>query len=69
LSQKPIAPSLADAQAMTAAADAAEVFLAVHENFRLQAPMRKANDLIADGAIGEPTWARISFRIGYDICS
>ena len=67
--QKPIAPTLADARAMTAAAEAAGVFLAVHENFRFQTPMRKARELIAGGAIGEPTWARISFRTGYDIYS
>jgi hypothetical protein len=28
--------------------------------------MRKARELIAGGAIGEPTWGRISFRTGYD---
>jgi predicted dehydrogenase len=67
--QKPIAPRLADAQAMASAAEAAGVFLAVHENFRFQAPIRKARELIAEGAIGEPTWARISFRTGYDIYS
>ena len=67
--QKPIAPFLADAQAMTAAAQAAGVFLAVHENFRFQAPMRKAREMIGGGAIGKPTWARISFRTGYDIYS
>jgi predicted dehydrogenase len=67
--QKPIAPTLADARAMTAAAEAAGVFLAVHENFRFQTPMRKARELIAGGAIGEPTWARISFHTGYDIYS
>jgi D-apiose dehydrogenase len=67
--QKPIAPTLDDARAMTAAAEAAGVFLAVHENFRFQTPMRKARELIAGGAIGEPTWARISFRTGYDIYS
>jgi D-apiose dehydrogenase len=65
--QKPIAPYLADAKAMAAAADTAGVFLAVHENFRFQAPMRRARELIASGVIGEPTWARISFRTGYDI--
>lgn len=67
--QKPIAPALVDARAMVEAAEAAGVFLAVHENFRFQAPMRKARELIAGGAIGEPTWARISFRTGYDIYS
>jgi predicted dehydrogenase len=67
--QKPVAPTLADARAMAAAAEAAGIFLAVHENFRFQTPMRKARELIAGGAIGEPTWARISFRTGYDIYS
>jgi predicted dehydrogenase len=67
--QKPIAPTLADAVAMAKSAEAAGVFLAVHENFRFQAPMRKVRELIASGAIGETTWARISFRTGYDIYS
>ena len=52
---------------MTAAAEDAGVILAVHENFRFQAPMRKARQLIASGAIGEPPWARISFWTGYDV--
>jgi predicted dehydrogenase len=54
---------------MAATAEAAGIFLAVHENFRFQTPMRKARELIAGGAIGEPTWARISFRTGYNIYS
>ncbi len=67
--QKPIAPTLADAVAMAKSAEAAGVFLAVHENFQFQAPMRKVRELIASGAIGETTWSRISFRTGYDIYS
>jgi predicted dehydrogenase len=52
---------------MAKSARAAGVFLAVHENFRFQAPMRQVAELLRSGAIGEPSWARISFRTGYDI--
>lgn len=67
--QKPFAPVLADCVAMTDAARAAGVFLAVHENFRFQLPMRKAIAAIRSGVIGTPSWGRISFRTGYDIYS
>ena len=53
--------------AIVEAAKAAGVFLAVHENFRFQTPMRRVRTLIASGTIGEPSWARISFRTGYDV--
>lgn len=65
--QKPFGPDLAACKAMTEAAHAAGVFLAVHENFRFQLPMRRIADLLRDGVIGAPSWARISFRTGYDI--
>ena len=65
--QKPFGPDFAACKAMTEAARAAGVFLAVHENFRFQLPMRRIIDLLRDGAIGAPSWARISFRTGYDI--
>ncbi len=65
--QKPFGRDLADCVAMVEAAEAAGVFLAVHENFRFQTPMRKAIQVLRSGAIGEPSWARISFRTGYDI--
>jgi predicted dehydrogenase len=65
--QKPFAPTIADCVAMVDAASHAGVFLAVHENFRNQAPMLKAAETLASGAIGEPTWARITFRTGYDL--
>ncbi len=65
--QKPFAPTLADCQAMVQAADEAGVFLAVHENFRFELPMRKVMEILRSGAIGEPSWARISFRTGYDV--
>jgi predicted dehydrogenase len=65
--QKPFAPDLPTCVAMTEAASRAGVFLAVHENFRFQAPMRRVRQLLGSGAIGAPSWARISFRTGYDI--
>jgi len=65
--QKPFAPSWEDCLAIVAAAEAAGIFLAVHENFRFQAPMRQVRRVIDSGAIGEPSWARISFRTGFDV--
>lgn len=67
--QKPFGPDLASCESMVAAADAAGVFLAVHENFRFQWPLRRSLEAVRSGAIGEPTWARVSFRTGYDIYS
>ena len=65
--QKPFAPTWDDALAMTRAAERAGVFLAVHENFRYQAPMKRVRDVIRSGEIGQPNWARIAFRTGYDL--
>jgi predicted dehydrogenase len=65
--QKPFAPVLDECIAMTERAGRAGVFLAVHENFRFQKPIREAANVIRSGAIGTPSWARISFRTGYDI--
>ena len=65
--QKPFGPDIAACRAMADAARKAKVFLAVHENFRFQAPMRKITELLRQGVIGEPNWARVSFRTGYDI--
>ncbi len=65
--QKPMAPTMADCVAMVAAAEAADVALMVHENFRFQRPMLRARAVLDSGAIGEPVWARISFRSGFDV--
>lgn len=65
--QKPFALDLADGRAMVAAARAAGVPLLVHENFRWQTPMQALAGLVADGAVGTPNFARISFRHGFDI--
>lgn len=65
--QKPFGPDLAACAAMTKAAQTAGVFLAVHENFRFQTPIRRVLEVLKGGKIGDPSWARISFRTGYDI--
>ncbi len=65
--QKPFAASYADGRAMVDAAEAAGRPLIVHENFRWQNPLRLVRAEIAAGSIGDPTFARISFRHGYDI--
>ena len=65
--QKPFATTLADCVAVVEAARRAGVWLAVHENFRFQAPMRAVRAAISAGEIGQPTWARITFRTGFDV--
>jgi predicted dehydrogenase len=65
--QKPFATTLADATAIVDAAERAGTWLAVHENFRFQAPMRRVADTLAKGEIGAPTWARIAFRTHFDV--
>jgi predicted dehydrogenase len=67
--QKPFAPTWADCVAIVDAAEDAGVFLAVHENFRFQTPIRTVKEVVDAGAIGAPSWARIAFRTGYDIYS
>jgi predicted dehydrogenase len=47
--QKPFGPDLASCVAMAAVAKAKGVFLAVHENFRFQVPMRRVTDLLRSG--------------------
>lgn len=65
--QKPFAPTWEDATAIVEAAEKAGVWLAVHENFRFQTPMRQVRAVIDGGEIGQPNWARITFRTGYDV--
>jgi predicted dehydrogenase len=65
--QKPFGFNLGDCRAMTLAAKKAGVFLAVHENFRFQAPLRRITELLRKGVIGTPSWGRVSFRTDYDI--
>jgi predicted dehydrogenase len=65
--QKPLAPDWEQAVEIVRTAERAGRFLAVHENFRFQTPIQRVREVIASGAIGEPNWARIGFRTGYDV--
>lgn len=65
--QKPFAPTYADCAAMVKTCQEAGVTLMVHENFRFQVPLRRIREVLDSGAIGDPLWARLSFRTGYDV--
>jgi predicted dehydrogenase len=65
--QKPFAPTWDDCRAIVAAAERHSAWLAVHENFRFQAPMRRVKSVIQAGDIGAPSWARILFRTHFDV--
>ncbi len=65
--QKPFAETYADGKAMVDAAAAAGKPLVIHENFRWERPLMALKAELAAGAIGAPTFARLSFRHGYDV--
>ena len=65
--QKPLAPDWADAKGLVAAMAQARLPLMVHENFRFQAPLIGAADVLRSGAIGRPVWGRFSWRSGFDV--
>jgi predicted dehydrogenase len=50
--QKPLAPSLAEAERLVATAEGAGIILAVHENFRFMPWFRHAKGLIEAGRLG-----------------
>ncbi|HMO59536.1 MAG TPA: Gfo/Idh/MocA family oxidoreductase [Roseiflexaceae bacterium] len=65
--QKPMAPTLADAEAMAAACRAAGVPLLIHENFRWQTPLRAVRRILDSGVAGRPFRARIDFNSGFPV--
>lgn len=65
--QKPFAPSVSDARDMVIACLRDDVILMVHENFRWQRPMRALKEVVTRGDIGDPFFARISFRSAWDV--
>jgi len=65
--QKPLAPTLAAAEAMVLACRAAGVPLFVHENWRRQTPIRALKRVLESGAIGRVFRARIDFVSGFDV--
>jgi predicted dehydrogenase len=65
--QKPLAPTLAEAEAMVAACREAGVPLLVHENWRWQTAIRQLKRVLAEGTIGTPFRARIDFISGFPV--
>jgi predicted dehydrogenase len=65
--QKPIAPSLAEAERMVAACRAAGTPLFIHENWRWQAPIRQLKRILDQGQIGRPFRARIDMISGFPV--
>lgn len=59
--QKPMAPTLAQAERMVAACRNAGVWFAVHENWRWQRPIRELKSALESGAIGPVHRARIDY--------
>jgi D-apiose dehydrogenase len=65
--QKPFAPTWEECVAIVETAKKRNSWLAVHENFRFATSMQRIKQVIESGTIGEPSWARIPFRTGYDV--
>jgi predicted dehydrogenase len=62
--QKPLAPSLAEAERLVAAAERAGIVLAVHENFRFMPWFRHARGLIEAGRLGALHGVQFRLRPG-----
>lgn len=59
--QKPMAPSLAQAEEMVAACAAENVPFSVHENWRWQTPIRELKKVLDSGVIGPVFRARLDY--------
>jgi predicted dehydrogenase len=67
--QKPLAPNWEDCVAIVETCRKAGLRLMVHENFRFQTPILAVRAALAEGRIGRPHFAQLSFRSGYDVYS
>lgn len=65
--QKPMAPTLAEAEQMVAACQKTGVPFFVHENWRWQTPIRQVKKLLDENAIGKPFRARIDMISGFPV--
>jgi predicted dehydrogenase len=65
--QKPMAPSVSEAQKMIAACAADQVWFAIHENWRWQTPIRELKAVLASGAIGKPFRARVDYLNSFPV--
>ena len=65
--QKPMAPSLRDAEHMVAACHSAGIPFYVHENWRWQFPIRQLKRILDEGVIGRPFRARLDMVSGFPV--
>jgi len=65
--QKPMAPTLEQAEAMVRECREAAVPFFVHENWRWQTPIRAMHQALASGRIGRPFRARITMVSGFPV--
>lgn len=65
--QKPMAPTLAEAEAMVEACRAAGVGFWIHENWRWQRPLRELQSVLRRGDIGPVFRARLSFCTSFPV--
>jgi predicted dehydrogenase len=65
--QKPMAPTLKEAEKMVAVCQRARVPFFIHENWRWQIPIRELKRLLDSGAIGSPFRARIDMISGFPV--
>jgi predicted dehydrogenase len=65
--QKPMAPSLAEAESMVQVCAQAGVPLIIHENWRWQTPLREIKRQLESGAIGAPFRARVQFSCSFPV--
>ena len=67
ISQKPMAPSLAEAGQLIAQCNEAGISYFIHENWRWQEPTRELKKILQSGVIGEPFRSRIDMTSGYPV--
>jgi len=65
--QKPMAPTLSQAEGMVEACRSARVPLLINENWRWQAPLRGLKRVLESGAIGTPFRTRIDMISGFPV--
>ncbi len=65
--QKPLAPTLEDAEGMLRTCREGGIPLLVNENWRWQTPIREFHRVLASGAIGTPFRARIDMISGFPV--
>jgi D-apiose dehydrogenase len=65
--QKPMAPTLAEAEAMVRTCAEAGVPLIIHENFRWQTPLRQIKQMLDSGVIGKPFRGRVQFACSFPV--